>query len=304
VTAIFNEIDGYAAQWTRNLIAAGHVALGVVDERSIADLRAVDVSGPGQRHFFAGIGVWSYALRLAGVRDDADVWTGSCPCQGLSDAGRKLGFADPRHLWPVWFELIRECRPRVILGEQVASGLGLEWLDLVCADLEGAGYTVRAADTCAAGFGAPHIRQRIYFVAYAEGAGRPARRSGEASGRSREPGGSREVGELGHADELAARRDPGAAPGTEATGGRLRGLADGPRPSGELVDPWRDAEWVDCADGKRRPVGAGVRPLVDGAATGLVRNRAAKLKGYGNAIVSRQAAAFIAANLDVIQEAA
>jgi DNA (cytosine-5)-methyltransferase 1 len=61
-----------------------------------------------QCHFFAGIGVWSYALRLAGWPDDRPVWTGSCPCQPFSAAGKGAGFADERHLWPAWHHLIRE----------------------------------------------------------------------------------------------------------------------------------------------------------------------------------------------------
>jgi hypothetical protein len=77
MTALYNEIEPFAAQWLRSLISAGHIAPGAVDERSISDLTPADVAGPGQRHFFAGIGVWSYALRLAGVRDDVAVWTGS-----------------------------------------------------------------------------------------------------------------------------------------------------------------------------------------------------------------------------------
>ena len=86
--AYYNEIDPFAAQWLRNLIAAGHIAPGDVDERSILDVRADDLRGYRQCHFFAGIGVWSYALRQAGWSDDEEVWTGSCTCQPFSDAGR------------------------------------------------------------------------------------------------------------------------------------------------------------------------------------------------------------------------
>ena len=64
--AYYNEIDPYAAQWLRNLIAAGHIAPGVVDERSIEDVHPSDLRGFEQCHFFAGIGVWSLALRRAG----------------------------------------------------------------------------------------------------------------------------------------------------------------------------------------------------------------------------------------------
>lgn len=163
--AYYNEIDEYAAQWLENLIAAGHIADGVVDRRSIKDVTPDDLKGFTQCHFFAGIGVWSYALRLAGWDDDRPVWTGSCPCQPFSSAGEGKGFEDERHLWPDFFRLIKAERPRTIMGEQVASADGLTWLDLVFDDLESSDYAVRAADTCAAGFGAPHIRQRLYWVA-------------------------------------------------------------------------------------------------------------------------------------------
>ena len=162
--ALYNEWEPYPAAWLRNLIAAGHIAPGRVDERSIVELTATDLVGVVQFHAFAGLGGWSHALRLAGWPDDRPVWTASCPCQPFSDAGKGLGVDDERHLWPVVFELVRECRPSVLFGEQVASRAGLDWLAAVRADLEGAGYAVGAADLCAAGVGAPHIRQRLYFV--------------------------------------------------------------------------------------------------------------------------------------------
>lgn len=166
--AYYNEIDAYAAQWLRNLIAAGHIAAGDVDERSIVDVRSDDLRGYTQCHFFAGIGGWSYALRLAGWSDDRPVWTGSCPCQPFSAAGKQRGSDDERHLWPAFFRLIGERRPAAVFGEQVAGAAGLAWLDHVCADLEGAGCAAAAADLCAASVGAPHIRQRLYWVANAE----------------------------------------------------------------------------------------------------------------------------------------
>jgi len=166
--AYYNEIDSYAAQWIRNLIKAGHVTDGEVDERSIVDVVPSDLRGFDRCHFFAGVAVWDYALGLACWPAERPVWTGSCPCQPFSAAGKGGGFDDERHLWPAWHHLIRECRPATVLGEQVASKDGLGWLDLVHADLEGEGYAVGAADLCAAGVGAPHIRQRLWFVADAE----------------------------------------------------------------------------------------------------------------------------------------
>lgn len=163
--AYYNEIDPYAAQWLRNLIAAGHIAPGDVDERSIVDVKPDDLIGYTQCHFFAGIGGWSLAARLAGWPDDRPLWTGSCPCQPFSAAGKRKGEADERHLWPVLAALVRERRPPVVAGEQVASADGLRWLDGVCADLEASNYTVWAADFCAASVGAPHIRQRLWWLA-------------------------------------------------------------------------------------------------------------------------------------------
>lgn len=176
MTAYYNEIDPYCAQWLRNLIAAGHIAPGDVDERSIEDVRPDDLRGYTQHHFFAGIGVWSFALRLAGWPDDRPVWSGSNPCQPwsiASVAGHAKGFEDDRHLWPHWYRLIRECSPDAILGEQVASPAGREWLDAVFADLEAINYACGAAVLTAAGAGAEHIRKRIYFVSDSMRAGRP-----------------------------------------------------------------------------------------------------------------------------------
>ena len=106
MTAYYNEHEPYAAQWLRNLIAAGHIAAGDVDARDIQDVTPDDLTGYTQCHFFAGVGGWSYALRLAGWPDDRPVWTGSCPCQPLSSAGQRKGAADERHLWPAFFRLI------------------------------------------------------------------------------------------------------------------------------------------------------------------------------------------------------
>lgn len=159
----YNENNDFVAAWLRNLISAGHVATGDVDERSIEEVRPDDLRKYDQCHFFAGIGVWSYALRLAGWPDNRKVWTGSCPCQPFSAAGKGEGFADPRHLWPIWNRLIRESCPDTVFGEQVDKALG--WLDLVSGDLEGQGYAFGTAIMGAHSVGAPHIRQRLYWVA-------------------------------------------------------------------------------------------------------------------------------------------
>jgi DNA (cytosine-5)-methyltransferase 1 len=171
--AYYNEIDPYAAQWMRNLIAAGHIAPGDVDERSILEVRPDDLRGYTQCHFFAGIGGWSYAMRLAGWPDDRPVWTGSCPCQPFSSAsgGKDKRHEDGRHLWPVWARLIAASKPRAVFGEQVVDAG--DWIDGVCDNLEALGYEVGACvlPACAVGF--DHARPRIYFAGHANMHGKP-----------------------------------------------------------------------------------------------------------------------------------
>jgi len=228
VAAYYNEFDPFAAAWLRELIKAGLIADGEVDERSITDVQPNDVRGFTQCHFFAGIGGWSYALRLAGWPDDRPVWTGSCPCQPFSAAGTQKGTDDPRHLWPAWYRLIRECKPAVVFGEQVESAVAHGWLDLVCDDLEGEGYAVGAVGLPAASVGAPHIRQRLWFVAESIGAG---------------------------SQRLAGYGDDGHEPGRHDA-----------QPGGSVAaaGAWDDLIWLPCRDGKARPTKPGLFPLAHG----------------------------------------
>jgi len=185
--ALYNEIEPHAAAWLRNLIALGELPDGVVDERSIVDVRGDDLAGCDELHFFAGIGVWARAVaeaeRSSNQRLARPLFTGSCPCQPLSSAGQRKGHVDERHLWPAFHRLIAERRPATILGEQVAGKDGREWMAAVRHDLEASGYAVGTAILPAGGFGAPHIRYRMFFVAHAEELRRIRRgHAGELSG--------------------------------------------------------------------------------------------------------------------------
>ena len=91
MTAYYNEHDPKTAAWLRELIKRDLIAPGYVDERSIEDVKPDELSKYTQCHFFAGIGGWSLALRIAGWPDDRPVWTGSCPCQPFSAAGGGSG---------------------------------------------------------------------------------------------------------------------------------------------------------------------------------------------------------------------
>ncbi len=264
--AWYSDNDRQSAAWLRALISAGLLE-GVVDERGIEELRAADVVGD-RCHFFAGIGGWELALRYAGWPIGRPVWTGSCPCQPYSSAGKGGGDDDPRNLWPQMFRLIRECRPATVFGEQVEGAVGHGWLDGVFAGLEDEGYACGAAVLGAHGAGAPHIRQRLFWVATlpdAKGAGREAFAGREAVHHQR------------------------SGEGGEGVGGRL---LNGPVRSG-APGFWDRFDIIHYRDGKARRVEPGTFPLADGfpGRVGLVR-------GYGNAIVPQVAAVFIKAFLE------
>lgn len=307
----YNEWDPYAAAWLRNLIAAGHLPAGDVDERSVRDVNPDDLRSYGSAHFFAGVGGWPLALRLAGWPGDRSVWTGSCPCQPYSAAGKRKGAADDRDLWPDFFRLIDTVRPAIVFGEQVASadvvgkaGGGSArtpavWLDRIQADLEAAHYTVGACDLAAACVGAPHIRQRLWWVADSADARRPrAWKHGSGSpsfsARSAEHGDimraahtvrsrleeqSSESGNVGSEREAVERDcDAGGMGNTERRAGepgwptirpaestgapRGRSHVESGRPSD--LSFWSEFAAIPCLDGKVRRIGVRSQPLADG----------------------------------------
>ena len=284
----YNDHDPQVCAWLRELIAAGYLPEGDVDDRSITDVDVGDLRGYVACHFFAGIGGWPLALRLAGWPDDRPVWTGSPPCQPFSSAGRKRARNDDRHLAPAFLGLVWACRPPLLFGEQVASAsvvgkagrkaggaaasaLEWAWLDDLQDGLEAAGYAVGAADLPAAGVGAPHIRQRVFF-----GAIRLADAKRGTTERQRHEMEGPSSGMQRKAREQRFRSD--------ARYGGARHRPDAPDGF------WRDADWLGCRDGKWRPVEPGSFPLADGLPARVVR-----LRGYGNAIVPQVAAEFVSA---------
>ncbi|HHG1338531.1 TPA: DNA cytosine methyltransferase [Klebsiella pneumoniae] len=328
MAAYYNEIDPHAAQHLRNLIDAGHIAPGVVDTRSIEDVTPNDLIGFNQCHFFAGIGGWSLALRRAGWPDSRSAWTASCPCQPFSAAGKGLGFADERHLWPSAHWLVGQRRPVVVFGEQSGSADANDWIDLVQVDVEALGYAFGATAFPSASVGAPHQRDRAYWVADAD------RQQWERCGEFQPTGGGKPsdssvISGLAYTDgngrkgRLSGRTDPQreAIDGQAGRGCAISGLADANHEQRPLTlsarsytdisrkwnkdseaatgcsgamrrSPvngfWRDADWLYCRDGKWRPVRPGSFPLANG-----VPARVGRLRTYGNAINIEAAAAFI-----------
>jgi len=329
LSAYYNEIEPYAAQWLRNLIKEGLIADGEVDTRSIVDVSPDELRGFTQCHFFAGIGGWSHALRLAGWPDDRPVWTGSCPCQPFSVAGKGAGTDDARHLWPHFHRLISACRPPVVMGEQVAAAVGKFWLDGVCTDLEGIGYATGAAVVPACAVDAPHRRDRLWFVADADAAQRGevdcsrGRVAGEyALSQRQEDSGGSFAGCEGHVadandhgrqtrsgDDQATRHGhsvatAGSSDGSDVAhpdmphgeGGRLSGGVHEEHAyhnGGSLYGAWSDSLWLTRSDGKARRVKSGVCLLANG-----VPARVGRLRAYGNAIVPPLAAEVIRAFME------
>jgi len=294
VISYYNENDPFAAQWLRNLIAENLIPEGDVDDRSIEDVQPGDLVGYRQCHFFAGIAGWPLALALAGWPEDREVWTGSCPCQPLSGAGQKRGAQDKRHLWPVFCGLIAERRPAAVFGEQVASPLGREWLAGVRLDLEALGYACGAADLCAAGVAAPHLRQRLWFGAknMADTNGRNA--SSERLQRSRQHGQLTKnncvVKGLGDAESEGLREQRSEY---RPSGERCRGLVGFAAQIG--VPQWNGPTVaVECSDGWRR---VSSQPDAFPMAHG-VQQRGGKLRAYGNAICPPLAKEFIEAFME------
>jgi DNA (cytosine-5)-methyltransferase 1 len=244
----YNEWDPYAAAWLRNLIAAGLLPDGDVDERSITDVQPSDLEGYTQCHFFAGIGGWPRALELAGWPADAPVWTGSCPCQPFSTAGKHGGTDDARHLWPEFQRLIAVCQPPIVFGEQVASLAGRGWLAGVRVDLEAMDYAVGAADLCAASVGAPHIRSRLWWVADAKRSGRMDAaahdREHVATGRSERDAADNEW------QSRQGRGDEGAISGVDDS--------DSERRDGESVRILKRRSRQASAEAARASAGSGV----------------------------------------------
>jgi len=313
----YNEFDPFAAAWLKELITDGLIPDGHVDDRSICDVDPKDLNGYAQCHFFAGIGGWAYAARLAGWAESRPMWTGSPPCQPFSVAGQKKGTDDERHLWPVWFDLVRQCRPPIIFAEQVSAAIRHGWLDQLQEDLEAENYACAAAVLPASGIGALHKRDRLWIVAHSNNSRSQGRISGWQDTQWQMERGHSGCGSAASslADSSAERLQRGPEARRERSkfecedGSQIRSVARSDASTSSVADSnnlrhergqatgW-EAQWrseyaskpMQCKDGKVRliPTEPEIFPLAHG-----IPNRVGTLRGAGNAIVPQAAAEII-----------
>jgi len=293
MTVYYNENDPHAADWLERTMAVGLIPAGDVDRRDVRDVRVDELKGYVQCHFFAGIGGWPLSLRSVGWRDDRPVWTASLPCQPFSQAGKKLGFDDPRHLWPVIDRLVDQCRPAVVFGEQSARATA--WLGAVRGRLDQMEYAVGAIPLEAACAGAEHRRERFYIVADRNDEPRriEQRQRGSQPERAWDEPRWRVVGN----DEGDDERGPGLS-------GRAGESAPGGSGAGDGLD------WYTDNKGRSRRAPPGIRMLAHGVSGRVARRRSdgtdetysrtKALKGFGNALDQRAARTFIASCMDFL----
>jgi len=228
------------------------------------------------------------SVDIAGL-EPVDLICGGYPCQPFSLAGQRGGASDPRHLWPDMFRIIRALRPRLVLLENVPGHLSMGFGE-VLGDLAECGYDAEWGVLSAAGVGAPHLRRRLFVLAYAARDRRGERiaeseiRRREASlvgsgsfvadsqccgrnGRTRKSGKSRR-------SESSDRRELGDTASQRLSNGRTASM-DGCEERNPILQSERSDWWA-------------IEPNVGRVAHGISK-RVDRLKCLGNAVVPQVA---------------
>jgi DNA (cytosine-5)-methyltransferase 1 len=247
-------------------------------------------------------------VRTVPMLGGIDVVCGGYPCQPFSTAGRRKGAEDDRHLWPAMFSIIQRERPSWVIGENVAGHVSMG-LDQVLSDLESEGYAARPFIIPACATDAPHRRDRIWIMAYAESIGHRQGREardvssengrqgrqvrGQFSGPSAGPevlantpnvqrnGGNDNAGKLvGGKQKPKSGNDSGPVALANANAPRLQGRTE----AGNIGSEWTrgDQQPERCAN--RKPRAWPTEPRVGRVANGIP-NRVDRLKGLDNAVV-------------------
>ena len=204
-------------------------------------------------------------------QNSIDVVAGGFPCLPFSVAGKRLGSEDDRHLWPEMLRIIRECRPRWVIGENV-SGFVKMALDDVSSDLEGESYAVRAFVLPAVAVEARHRRDRCLIIAHREDvANLHGERQLQQSGAEREIG--RWSGDSGEEERDVAHTI--GSRGETWLSGQEQGQEGH---AGEFNHKGYQRPWWET--GGEWPAESNVCRVVDG-----VPNRVDRIKSLGNAVV-------------------
>jgi DNA (cytosine-5)-methyltransferase 1 len=210
----------------------------------------------------------------------ADIITGGYPCQPFSQAGKRGGEDDDRHLWPEMFRVIQLVKPKYVICENVAGHISMG-LDSVLSDLgEGEGYTTEVFVLPACAVDAKHRRDRVWIMAYSEGVRSGRRGGGErADGREALVSGKQARREMGRKTEGCSSESREDVAYTSKQG--LEGCSQAGNISSEgqescdqhpgRCDRGRGAEWL-------------TEPSVGRVAHGIP-NRVDRLKQLGNSIV-------------------
>lgn len=303
--SLFSGIGGLdlAAEW------AGFETVGQV-ERADYQYRVLQKHWPNVPKWRNIEDVTIHTIREAGIEHAPTVLSGGFPCQPFSCAGQRRGAEDDRYLWPEMLRVVQELRPAWVVGENVAGIINLA-LDDVLTDLERAGYACRAFLLPAAGVGAPHMRDRVFIVANDDRDGCDgARLHLRSRGLVKTSADSRREG-APVADTTGIRCEGGSEwerRGEEEEGGVQKPLSRG----ADVAHSTRELSHRGGTTGNRRaepangrwwdsepPVGRVVARLPAGVdELGLdrhdygvpyARNRAARLRCLGNAVVPQQA---------------
>lgn len=217
------------------------------------------------------------------IGNDIDFITGGFPCQPFSVAGRRRGTEDDRYLWPEMLRVIREFRPRWVIGENV-SGF-VTWnegmvLEQVCSDLESEGYEVQPIIIPAVAVGAPHRRERVWIVAHRDNT-RSGTSERENLSHGQENSQKRQHSLIGTDGQNSSAPDSNSQPIKEFIGGNKLGHARKASAFGwSLYETNWDRDWPAVATELCR-VDDGILKRLD---------RADRLKALGNAIVPQVAA--------------
>ena len=216
---------------------------------------------------------------------NVDIIAGGYPCQPFSTAGKRKGKEDPRHLWPYVLDAIRTVRPRYALMENVRGHLTLGFGD-VLADLAGCGYSAEWQIISAASVGAPHRRDRLFFVAYPDGERSHRTEVNSAEGRQ-----SALVDVAGRGEAVANANGNGleAQKAKQQTKGLSRGSQNVAYPNREgsqrrvrqVYQTTKSTRFALCSWWETEP---DVGRVADG-----VSNRVDRLRGLGNAVVPQVA---------------